>query len=511
MSDEIMDKGVPEEKPAEIPAVTAPQDTISRIKDDPLVKFILKRKKQFLSGIALLFILGYAFLLRTPTFWLPHWMGDQCHYLSLAMKLDFFGFKEYSLQGVNVDFITFDDKKIFRLVYPIPSKDIHKPGMLLQGMALAGITYYNQPFFHKPPGFPFAIMLSHKIFAKNQKLYTVVFTNIGRYMWKIRPPVFFDAQFYAVIVPLLFSLGLVLLAFVIGQMLFSARAGLYGALMLAIHPTSILTSQKLWADDMLSFFVGLAFVFLILAEKRKKDIYVAIAGIMCGIAVLAKQSGGFMVFGVWFYYFITSPYRFSDLKHLPAMIFNKKTIIFAGMTVLVSAFWFIKIYRVYGNPLFLPGQSDLMNQDITGWFKFLAQRPQGLILFPVTIVALCPLFIFLFPTLKEFGWSMYAAIRKKTYGRNFLLLWVIILCFYFKVGSEREERLLLPMYPMLAALAGYGLERFRFYQGRFAKYLGSRDIREMIIMGFFVVCTLWSVPIAINAAINEVILLKVPF
>ena len=60
-----------------------------------------KRQKIIIS-ILLVLIMVFAFLVRRNTFWLPHWQGDQSHYLGLAMKLDKFGLDYYNLRGIKL-------------------------------------------------------------------------------------------------------------------------------------------------------------------------------------------------------------------------------------------------------------------------------------------------------------------------------------------------------------------------------------------------------------------------
>ena len=122
-----------------------------KITGDPIFRFFAARKKTIVTAIILTVILIGAVAARMNTFWLPHWMGDQCHYLSLAMKLERFGLEHYTLRGVDVDFINVDPEGKVRLVFPKPSRNIRKKGEMLRGMELAGITYYDIPFFHKPP------------------------------------------------------------------------------------------------------------------------------------------------------------------------------------------------------------------------------------------------------------------------------------------------------------------------------------------------------------------------
>ena len=115
-------------------------------------------------------ILVFAFLVRRNTFWLPHWQGDQSHYLSLAMKLDNFGLDGYNLRGVKIKFIKFEPTGTLRLAYVLPLADPRQKGDILRGLEMFGIDYYDMPLYYKAPAFSYALFLSHKVFAKAQQL-----------------------------------------------------------------------------------------------------------------------------------------------------------------------------------------------------------------------------------------------------------------------------------------------------------------------------------------------------
>ena len=254
------------------------------------------------------------------------------------------------------------------------------------------------------------IVASHKLFSKSKDLYKIIFSLTGEYVTKIKPALFFETQFYAVIIPYVFSLGLVVLAFVIGKMFFSDNVGLYAAAIMAINPISIMTSQKIWADDMLSFFVGLSFLLYALGIRHRKDYLYFLAGLSCGVGVLAKQTGGYLCFALlYFIVLVEAPKK--SLRDFLAGLFARKYLYFVLGVALVTAFWFWEVYRTYGDPLFLPWQKDLPGQDITGWFQHLSSRPSSYIMFSVVTIYFCPFFAFSLLSLKDFALDLYWTLR----------------------------------------------------------------------------------------------------
>ncbi|MBN1354527.1 MAG: glycosyltransferase family 39 protein [Candidatus Omnitrophica bacterium] len=469
--------------------------------------------KSVLCAIILFAILGFAFQMRATTFWLPHWQGDQSHYISLAMKLEKLGFSYFNLRGINVGKIMLGKDNEVKIVYPVLNKDITSTGEILEGLHAVGIHYYDQPFFHKPPGFPYVLLFSHKLFAIDNLPYTVIASDIGRFLLRSRPVSLLKVQFWATLVPLAFGLGTILCTFLLGKTLFSYRTGLYASFMMAIHPVAIMTSQKIWADDMVAFFVILSVLTFILAIKRKSGWISLAAGISCGVAVLAKQTGGYLLIAVGIFSVLAYVSGISDTKSLLVTIFNKYFIMFSIGVFLVSGFWFIKIYMIYGDPLWQPTatQSDLSSVDVTGWFKVLRSRPPGWILYPIGIFYLCPLFIPAYCSLRDFISETWKLVKKKSYDYRFILLWVVILVFYFMLKGGHEHRRMLPVYPALAVLSGFYLDKFRMYSGKFSRYTGNRFVREFIILTLFTLCTLWSAPIGITASLTNKLLIQIPF
>lgn len=485
---------------------------VSKLKEDPIVKFLSAKRKILCAVIMLLGVLCAGLLFRVNTFWLPHWVGDQSHYISLAMKIEKLGFNYYNLYGLNVDFIDLDKEKRFRIVYPVLDPDLNSKGLILKGMETVGIMYYTQPLFHKPPALAYALILSHKLFSKNKDLYTVVFTNIAPVLNKVKPKVFFDAQFYAVIIPLFFSLGLMVTAFFIGKMLFSYRAGLYAALLLAINPVSIMTAQKVWADDMVAFFVVLAVLLCLIARRYKLPWIMFLAGVSCGVGVLAKQSGGYIIPGLIIFMVLDNKDSVFNWKKTLNVIFSKEILLFLGGVFLVSGFWFLKVYQVFGNPLYLPNQANIYDKDLSGWFRELAKRPSGVILYSVYIPVFCPLFALMYFSLKKFFINLMKAIAKKEHDYRFVFLWLITFSFLYFVRGEKEERLMLPMYPVLAVLAAYSLDALRQWIAKSKNKLINKPlVGDAVILALFIICAVYSVPIGIETGLNQTILMKLPF
>jgi hypothetical protein len=489
-------------------------------------------------------LLVFALYARRYTFWLPHWKGDQNHYISLAMKLDQLGFDHFNLRGVNVRSMTLKigsggnitfapraEPGGITLIHPYLAENIHSRGNLLELLAYFGITYYDQPFFHKPTAFPFALMFSHRLFTRENQPYIVMLANIGpdlkknldlRVVFGLRSPpehlqafyavlpIIFQAQFWAAVVPLFFSMGLIILTFILGKYLFSFRTGLYAAFMMTINPVAIMTSQKILADDMLAFFMLLAVILFLAAFKEKSRWPIAfLGGVSCGVAILAKQTGAVILIsaGVMTVILVMEMIiRERNIKALKKTMPAVKTLfLFAFGTFCMSGFWFLRIYKEFGHPLWLPTGSG------AGWSDLVSSRPAPHIFFLLGVPYLGPLFLPAILSLRDLFKELLGKIKGKGTGHEFLFLWLNIIVFLYFFATWQEHRRLLPIYPFIAVLAGLYWDRFRLSQGLYLKFFKNKYILEIVIIVIFGFSIFWSVPKGVEPSLQDNMLIQDPY
>ncbi|MDD4202456.1 MAG: glycosyltransferase family 39 protein [Candidatus Omnitrophica bacterium] len=509
---------------------------------------------------AVLAILCLAFLIRINTFWIPHWQGDQSQYLSLALKLDTFGFTEYNLRGINIQYFSPKGDTDICIIFPVIAKDKDSTGVILTALEGAGGRRYDTPLYHLPPAFPYAIMLSHKIFTQKNTPYLSIESNK-----KItRNHVLFKTQFYSVIVPLFFDIGMILCTFFIGKTLYNNRVGLYASLMLTLNAVNILSSQRLWADTMLSFFVTLSILLFVLSMNQKRQLlFIFLSGISAGIAILCKQTAGFYVFAIisfiiitnekWYtlltgliialltgsfitkepffffmldntsfllFFYVISFFRIKEEKDVFNLkniryVFDKKLLVFVIPIILVTGFWFLSMFTQTGDALFLPKQSAnkfILTKDIKLWNNILFERPEGRFLYFIGIPIIFPLFFFAYISIKDFLYNLIQTLTKKNSDHRFIILWLIILFFFYNLGNNREHRLMLPTYSCFAILSAYMLDKFQCWSGKFSsQIIVSQKSRTLIVWIFFIICAIWSIKIGLQTTLSNALLIKVPF
>jgi hypothetical protein len=463
------------------------------------------RRRKIVVLLLLLAVLTLHVFIRYNTFWLSHVLGDQIQYIGLAMKLEHFGFNGYTLRGIDYGYA--DEDKHFSMV--MPSED--REGMMIRDLKRAGIGYYDIPFFHKGPAFPMALMLSHRMFSTDKRFLSVA-RHIGKLVFHIKPRLFFTTQFYAAVVPFAFSAVLMLITFALGRILFSDRVGLYAAFMMAVNPVSILTSYKLWADDMLAVFVALAVLLYLLAVRNNTVWLAFLAGISGGIAVLTKQNGGIIFVALFAYTLWLNRSCMKTVRTWPRLIIDRRLIAFGLGLVFLSAPWFYKIYRVYGDPLYLPIAADILETDKSGWFQMLRSRPHPLVLFGIGIPAISPLFAFAYGTLKHCVQGIVRGLRDNDrHDNHVILLWIWIIAFalFFILWSGgKEHRRMLPAYPAIAILSAYALTRLKLCLEAVSK---NRLLSELLLAAVLIASASWSIPLGLFTALeNDALILK-PF
>lgn len=391
----------------------------------------LKKITHLWPYVVLILILGFAFYIRSNTFWLPHWQGDQSQYVMLAAKWEQGGIKAYNLSGVDVRTMLVDvpfAQKKAQLVYPVYSAN--SEGTVAQSYKLFGISYYTKmPLYCKGPLFSIILSYSHRLLADPNQMYTIVLSNLGEWAGQIRPRAFIKAQFWAVIVPLAADLLVILLTFFFGRYLFGNCAGLYACFLMSIHPVNILSSNRLLLESPQLFFVLLSLFIFFYSFKKKSFLGIFISGVFGGLSVLTKQNSLLLVVVVWFYTVMALEKPSNQIKDWKNICVNKLWIFYTLGLFLVSYQWFLTVYQTYGNPFWSPNATELMKETI-GWTRLLQKRPHPIILYPVGIPYMCPLFLLAYFSMKNLCFDVKELFIKKKSSSVIIFLWLWVFVFF---------------------------------------------------------------------------------
>lgn len=455
--------------------------------------------------LTLLVILLLAGLVRKNTFYLSHTSGDEFHYLALALKLDSCGLDGYNIRRIDYESFSLDGKTALTEIMLAPEGE---DGSLLKDMKKRGRGYYDNPLYNNSPALPYLLMLSQKTIGKGNG-YFVSSSSQKRNKYTIKPlktESIFHGQLYAAIVPFFFSLLFVLLTFFLGKQLFGAVPGLIAAFLVAFDPVSMLTSQKLWGDEISGVFVLLSALAFIHAWRKNSFGWGLVSGVAVGIAVLFKQTAGFFMIGLVLFYIWQQRKQLTSLRTTLKFLTNPVMLAWGVAFILTTAFWFLKVYEVYGHFIHkhVPGEEV---QDTFAQMK--RSRPATFLVFLVGVPYLSPLMVF--------AWGALSKKLKLKVDENrrwqftFLAFWIaayfMALSFFFPGG---EHRYFLPAHPAIAVLAAFVINEIRKKAIQKYQHWLWLTPNEMVIVGL-ILFSRWSYHLAIPAMNRAEVMLLQPF
>lgn len=172
--------------------------------------------------------------------------------------------------------------------------------------------YFYDPLFKHPPAFILMIMLSVKIFG----------------------PSALGAGFF----PVLWGSLAIALVYLLGSLIGGRAIGFLAAAFMFIDPVGIMSSQKVWMDAPLMFFMLLTVYAYWKGICARQDWWFFLGGLAAGIAVMIKYPGILTFFNVILFVFLTCPDYF----------YNKKFLISLSFPFLISLPWIFLNCYVYG-------------------------------------------------------------------------------------------------------------------------------------------------------------------
>ncbi len=401
------------------------------------------------------------------------------------MKLEQSGLKEYNLKGID---ITSGKHRYAAAVTYSPGQ---RKGDILKQLEKDNVFYYSkQPLSLMPPAYSSLLALSHKIFNPG-KFYSYIDKNLGIKALSLNPGIFFQSQFYAVIINFIFSLMFITLVFFLGKSLFNREVGLLSAFFIAVNGLDMVTSQKIWADEMVSFFTALCLLLFWEGRKRKKTLLIFLSGVSAGIASLTKGSGLFVIPVVICFCLLSACLKAPERKNFFKALYGKQIIIFILTSAAVVMLWYAKVTLVYGIPWYMSHQQGI--EEVSPWFMMLARRSRlGVLYYPL---CLCPLFIlFYFETLRTFLRKIF------TPERIFLLVWFFSFAAFLIVLKGKEARYMLPAYPPLALLSSAALIDIR---KRLNMFTNTRYPGTILITCAFGANAIWSVLLGLSCVFSN--------
>lgn len=452
------------------------------------MKISVNKEQYIVFVILVLILILFNLSLRFHSLYLPHFTGDQRAYLGTAVKLDKVGIKGYNLKDIGL--LISKDMTLAVFYYSPEERD------LLDILERDNIYAYNIPFFHIPPLFSYTIMHSHRLLNGKGDYMVNMSLPKGKFSYKE----FIKPQLYATIIPLISDLSAMLLVLFLGCVFFNRLTGLLAALFMCISPVSILTSQRVLADSLLTLLVLLAVSACYLSFIRNRWIFSILAGVFFGLSLLAKNSSIILIIPLLAIPFIAERGFRKGLR----MLFSFKFIAIFLIAFFMTFPWYRQMVIHYKTPFYNIVQScpDTASQ----WFRELADRPWYTFL--ADIPCQMPFYILGYfsigYTFFRLGKADDLEIVSAAGFLSFLVILSIISVRVEMLGPE--NRYMLPAYPFLALLSANRVNKVR---NRFHKY---RSITDILIVILLLLVSIWSVKMALPLALDyRVATIPIPF
>ena len=296
----------------------------------------------------------------------------------------------------------------------------------------------------------------------------------------------------------LFDAATVLLIFLLGRRLFGPGAGLIAALLYATAPLAIQHAHFFVVDPFLVFFLTAALIFAVrIGQHGKKQDYV-LAGLMLGLGTASKLTALsflpilFLAAGVHAWPAISDWIK-RPRRQSPGPVVNHAKVVGSAVSglalALLVAFLVFRVAQPYafaqpemGNPLSLVTLNDQWVADQENQTRLLG----GQVSFPPSVQWIDRESYFyplrqmieagMGPAFGIIGWLAfaYAAYRVARYKDPRQLLLVAFVLVYFGIMGRQFSlylRYFLPLYPVLAVLAGFALLEVAAKVGRVGQRL----------------------------------------
>jgi len=206
---------------------------------------------------------------------------------------------------------------------------------------------------------------AHAITQNNFKFSTWIFSV--RLMMNYPIAFFFVllgvSDFSASLYILLCSIGSVILAYLIGELLFDKKIGLLAAFFMAIFPLEIAYATTIVPDVPVAFYMALSVYFFLRGEKEGKPLWYLLSGIAIGLAWLVKGLA-LLILPFYFVYFIFEKIGILRIETGTVDFRINKNYIIAMVIIIIIIFLSINFYShrpliIKGDEIFSTGVASI--------------------------------------------------------------------------------------------------------------------------------------------------------
>jgi hypothetical protein len=254
--------------------------------------------KRSLCVLGILIVIAAAGFARRGTFWETHAHPVETAYSMLAMKMGAYP----SLTGYHVGGVIIRRRgipepgeagRMMPIITPLDAKTVSKP-------SFNAWPPETNPFEFKPPMFPALLTYGHhQVLGPKFLFYPLLAGQPEPARPVLRSRAVFEIQSWAVIVPYLSGLAVILLTFVLGWQLSGPGTGLLAAAMTAAHPYQSMIAAKVWPEATMTAFLLAAVILLVRFVSDRSWAGCGGAGILFALALLSDHAALFALPSVW--------------------------------------------------------------------------------------------------------------------------------------------------------------------------------------------------------------------
>jgi asparagine N-glycosylation enzyme membrane subunit Stt3 len=279
--------------------------------------------------------------------------------------------------------------------------------------------------------------------------------------------------FFSEVISILFSIGNIIIVYLIGKNIVNKQMGFIAASILAITSVFFLYTNYILTAIPSTFFILLG-VYIYLKKQN-----LLLAGILCGTGALFRFPQGIILLSFIVAIFI------SNKKNIRTFI--KKSFLFASGFILINIPFLIFNYFMYNKETSKLYHALFRPWILGSWAQFnpaesiitntLSKHLYNIFYYLLQLLKENTLFIFIIP-------GLIYILRKKIPKKdkfNIILTTFIIYLIYFTYISNKQVRFLLVFLPYASLIAAYG-----FYYS----FLHSKKDRIRILIVLFVVISL---------------------
>lgn len=243
---------------------------------------------------------------------------------------------------------------------------------------------------------------------------------------------------------------LVVVTWAMARRLFSERAGLLAAAMMATTPRMLLIAQKSLIDTYFTLFVVAALFFFWLSVERETSTRTTLMFYaIVGLAVLTKGPLALVLTGGIGFLFLLATGRWALIRRMKIPI---------GALILVSivAPWYVAVYLHVG---WEPIAAFIFRDNIGRFTSDIDWSERGHFFYVSVLLAdFFPWSFYLVPA-AVVGYRLYRGRAGEHARVIFLLVWIAFMLTFFSLARNKQEYYLLPLYPAAAALIAHWFDR----------------------------------------------------